>query len=137
MTEGSGETRLSDQIHRSRSLCDAATPGPWRTNAPERNQGDLRSKVIFHEREDGNHWALACFWDWETPAQDAVANAAFIAAHSPDVVSALLDVAEAAHGVVEFREFDGRDGSNWDVQDFITELASALSVLSQRMEERP
>src|SRR5512135_3411586 len=80
--QGSGETRLSDQIAYHRSLCDAARGGPW----------------IQNEFIDDVGWAIRPSTSRRLPYIAAVTtseDAAFIAAHSPDVVSALLDVAEA------------------------------------------
>lgn len=112
MTEGSGETRLSDQIAYHRSLCDAAAkqPGHW------------------FEPEGGGVIGLN--------------RGRFLRAYSPDVVSALLDVAEAAQGIfaepyVTIRA-DGPVAQNSarELLDRVSKVRDALATLSQRMEER-
>jgi hypothetical protein len=74
-----------------RKLAEAATPGPWVCD------GDN----VYHERldEPGRHLANA----YVSYRQDAVieANAAYIAAVSPDVLLALLDRLEAPADRVE------------------------------------
>lgn len=136
MTEGSGETRLSDQIAYHRSLCDAATPGSW----------------YEVDTEDASGLQVCA-----GPVMDAVAalphgfdnmvnNASFIAAHSPDVVSALLDVVEAAAQVQSFIVWviESMHPSPGIEPELLRRakkeslvVGASLAALSQRMEERP
>lgn len=130
VTEGSGETRLSDQIAYHRSLCDAATPGRWRAEISP------YYIVAYPPRAD------VC-----TDQNMDPTDREFIAAHDPSVVSALLDVAEAAAQVSARRPkwlpehapwCRDRDGCGCQSDFAWAELDGAsLGTLSRRMKEQP
>jgi len=92
-------------------LASEATPGPWRWAADDY----MGAWVVMRERPSFE--------------ADSPADAAYIAAASPDVVAALCRVAQAAHVIVDRPGVWDAGGSDWwDAHDA---LRAALTDLDR------
>ncbi len=84
-----------------RRLAAAATPGPWLLT----NDDDYGADIISAHPD---HTYVAVDHEGLLPCVRSAADAAYIAAASPDVVTALLDRVDALEGAIE-RERELRD----------------------------
>lgn len=80
---------IQDFLSKQRALCEAATPGPWFQDGPERAH-----HRIFAEREDeSEQWCVALTWK--------ITDSPYIASWSPDRVARVLAVVEAAQSIFD------------------------------------
>jgi hypothetical protein len=124
-----------DEMNDIKALRDAlvlATPGPWqkRGSLGPKSAPHLKGPMVI-ERADGQ--SLAHMTGWRDDQQTA--NAAYIAACSPDRISRLLDAIAAIHDAasvaLEAMEMHGKQYSHMTkgyMIDAETNLREALAV---------
>lgn len=126
------DTEEARQVTRLRALAEKATPGPWywEHRNESRAQGifkvsKLRSRTAKNAVHPQYDRVLVSQESWYVHPDPA--DAAYIAALSPDVVTALLDVVDAARTLCDDEE-SGVDGFGPDITH-ITPLRAALDRL--------
>jgi hypothetical protein len=134
---------MSDPLSALLTLCEKATPGPWQVATDEHPHHlggkhiERRIFTVKHDPQLKGPWGIVnssvgigAEKDAATRHMVAISepDAAYIAACSPEVIAALVRIAQLMPDILALAEHEGyRDGPTLAIKDALRDLDAALA----------